>query len=367
MWLGLLCGATVACLQPVDDHAPEAAPAAPVTQPSTDDEQPAQPQPVDAGIHRPDAGAPDAGCCGQNTLLLFGGLLPNPNVGGGTGSNTTFAIDVGRGQLTEVQVAGTKPPPRSHHLSAWDDARKRMLIFGGLVDREVWALEFNHARPTWVHVAVHGFPPPAREFACGAWDAASGRWYVGFGQGGPNHLLSDLWVFDATTDTWTSLASGGPTPRQVAAMAFDTATGTLVLSGGQDEHDQVLPDLWQFDPVQQVWSTLTATPSPGAIAWHQFVPGLSPLVVVGGVDGAHLRFPRVLALAAQPPAAWLQLEAAPNEVQGFLDPVGTLDGVAWVWSHDRLWSYRRGSGWTSRSLTGAPTWLEGYSAVGAKN
>ena len=96
----------------------------------------------------------------------------------------------------------------------------------GLVPAAVQASSAPAA--TWAKQApaVH---PPAREAAAMAYDAATGTVVLFGGYNG--HYLADTWTWDGTT--WTKRAPAvHPPGRAEAVMAYDAATGTVVLFGG---------------------------------------------------------------------------------------------------------------------------------------
>jgi hypothetical protein len=71
--------------------------------------------------------------------------------------------------------------------------------------------------------------PPTRDLAYIAYDAATGT-VVLFGGAG-HGLLGDTWAWNGTTWTKQTPATS-PSPRAEGAMAYDAATGTAVLFGG---------------------------------------------------------------------------------------------------------------------------------------
>jgi len=105
---------------------------------------------------------------------------------------------------------------------------------------------------TWVRVVTSNGPPdlPAAAMA---------------GSAGLGTVLLDAtgatWRWDA--ERWHQASSSGPGRRYGAAMAFDTATGQLILFGGYAEHQQ-LGDTWAWDGGSWAHAAgLPATPPPG--------------------------------------------------------------------------------------------------------
>ena len=136
------------------------------------------------------------------------------------------------------------PPARTGAAMAYDAATGTVVLFGGdrrdgvqpLTDTWTWD------GTTWAkHApAVH---PSARTGAAMAYDAATGT-VVLFG-GYRASALADTWTWDGTT--WTKQApAAGPSPR-FGAMAYDAATRTVVLFGGYGSNSQALADTWTWD------------------------------------------------------------------------------------------------------------------------
>ena len=101
--------------------------------------------------------------------------------------------------------------------------------------------------PTWTQQtpAAH---PPALIGASMAYDAATGTMVL---FGGVPHLksaLAETWTWDGTT--WTRQhPAGHPSARFAASMAYDAATGTVVLFGGNAGPGNATPlaDTWTWD------------------------------------------------------------------------------------------------------------------------
>lgn len=97
------------------------------------------------------------------------------------------------------------------------------------------------AAPTWTrqHPAVH---PPARVGAAMAYDAATGT-AVLFGGDQSGSGSVDTWTWNGTT--WTRQAPAvHPSARDFAAMAYDAATSTVLLFGGGTPGGYDIGDTW---------------------------------------------------------------------------------------------------------------------------
>jgi hypothetical protein len=86
--------------------------------------------------------------------------------------------------------------------------------------------------------------PPVRDAAAMAYDAATGTVVLfGGGQGRAGNL-SDTWTWNGTTWTRQTPATH-PAARFDAAMAYDAATGTVILFGGSGSKGP-LADTWTW-------------------------------------------------------------------------------------------------------------------------
>ena len=158
----------------------------------------------------------------NKTMVLFGGEQQD-----GTLSSDTW---VWNGSTWTKQHPAASPPARSGASMAYDAATGNLVLFGGapqggsglLPDTWVWD------GTTWTeqHPATS---PSGREYAPMAYDAATGNLVLFGGAGAPGG--NDTWVWDGTT--WTEQhPATSPPGRQAASMAYDAATGNLVLFGG---------------------------------------------------------------------------------------------------------------------------------------
>jgi hypothetical protein len=98
------------------------------------------------------------------------------------------------------------------------------------------------AASAWTKQAPATYPAP-REDASMAYDAAT-RTVVMFGGDGTNRPLNGTWTWDGTT--WTKQAPAtSPSARSDASMAYDAATRTVVLFGGHNRNG-MLGDTWTW-------------------------------------------------------------------------------------------------------------------------
>ena len=121
------------------------------------------------------------------------------------------------------------------------------------------ALASSSSVPDWTKQAP-ATKPPGRSPAAMAYDGATGS-VVLFGGAASGCCLGDTWTWDGTT--WTEQhPATSPTARTLAAMAYDAATGTVVLFGGNRNDD--LGDTWIWDGT--TWTEQHPATSPPARA-----------------------------------------------------------------------------------------------------
>ena len=141
---------------------------------------------------------------------------------------------------------------RHGHAMVYDEARRQLLLFGGTgveggsasADRgSTWKWDGT----TWTRIATTG--PSPRYLAAIAYDATRQRVVLHGGQAGvfPNiTYLADTWEWDGTT--WTQKATTGPSARVHQTMAFDRTRGRVVLYGGfTPSTNTELGDIWEWD------------------------------------------------------------------------------------------------------------------------
>jgi hypothetical protein len=152
--------------------------------------------------------------------LVFGGTAPGTGGGAGPGTDGTWLWD---GSTWERRAtAANSPPHRTHQGMAWDEARQRVVLFGGLVP--------------------------------GTWQ-----------------LLGDTWEWDGSA--WTARQpANAPSARYGAAMVYHPTVGRVVLAGGNNNANG-LADTWHWDGTAGQWTSVQPPASPPGHAqlpflWH---------------------------------------------------------------------------------------------------
>jgi hypothetical protein len=160
----------------------------------------------------------------RGRMVMFGGLNGSGTLG------LTWQLSLSE-PMTWAPVNASDPPSDRYAASAiYDAARDRMVVFGGNISNQVYALQFS-SPPFWTLLAEGG--PMARGDASAVYDAARQRMVV---FGGYNYLTypSDVWAYDLAAGGWTELHPDGPIPagRANAAALYDPIRDRMLVVGG---------------------------------------------------------------------------------------------------------------------------------------
>ncbi len=182
----------------------------------------------------------------QSRFVFFGGdegtpigCIPKPEF---VSEVWAFHTDCENFEL--VETTGTGPSPRSRHAVALDARRNQMLVHGGRYRAE---------------------------------------------ESGAYTLYDELWALDLSTDTWTLLAEGGPSPRVTHSIVV--ADDVLLLYGGNTTSSSTsyLPskELWSYDLAGDGgWSGLDGDAEGGKRLFHAATVSEDgeTMYVYGGAD-----------------------------------------------------------------------------------
>jgi hypothetical protein len=205
-------------------------------------------------------------------------------------------VKLGQVPASEVAVwqkvgSSTSPDARYLQASAFDEARKVVVVFGGIsydmsmgtgsVSQDTW--EWNPATSKWTRRTLDGAKPDARSGAAMAYDSARAKFILFGGRAGSGYNLEDTWEWDPATGAWTDVGptGGHPSARAQHSMVFEKSTGKVLLFGGgrstPTSNDGTgvtisLGDTWEYDPVAKTWAARTVTASPSvrndsALVW----------------------------------------------------------------------------------------------------
>jgi hypothetical protein len=180
---------------------------------------------------------------------------------------------------------------RNAHVTVYDGMRREVILVAGADERQVLGSTWSWNGTHWREIAADG--PTPRTFAAIAADPARTRVFlfggnrVLFGSGHPGDtVLGDFWMWNGAR--WVTLDASGPGSRAEAAMTFDRSRGRLVLFGGYrggGGQRVRLGDTWEWDG--KAWSLAATTgPTPRNNAAMVYDSDRRVSVLFGGSDGS---------------------------------------------------------------------------------
>lgn len=232
----------------------------------------------------------------NSRTVLFGGYsddygyLSGTWVWNGTAGTWTLAENgSGAAWCDDPYNAGaTSPAPRTGAGMAYDTVLQRVLLFGGRCGEyffdDMWA--WNGSTNTWSRLCtacVSGTSKPqARTDFVMAYDAARARTviYGGIGLDASDNLVyypntpapasepqGYTWTYNSATNTWAAATpadpdgDGNPAPRRWAGAAYDTVRQRVVIFGGQSSDGVTkLNDTWGwYNNGGMTWRRLLGT------------------------------------------------------------------------------------------------------------
>jgi hypothetical protein len=179
----------------------------------------------------------------------------------------------------------------------------------------------------WVQQSP-GTSPPLRSYASMAYDQATGQMVLFGGMGGDlgddglSPILGDTWTYDGTTWTQQSPTTNPPV-RYEASMTYDAAIGQIVLFGGySDNRGHTAGETWTYDGTTWTQQFPATSPPARAGASMAYNSSTSQVVLFGGYNS-----------------------------EGMGDTLGLLNDT---WTYD-------GTTWTQQSPATSPTTRDGAS------
>ena len=209
----------------------------------------------------------------RQRTVLFGGGVPSS----GAARDETWEWD---GASWTQRLPAHSPSPRAQVSMAYDAARQRVVLFGGLATSTVLGDTWEWDGNDWTQRFPTHAPSPRHSNAI-AYDAARQR-IVLFGGGGSTAAgFSDTWEWDGTD--WTQRSPASAPSARGTTMAYDAARQRVVLFGGSSIGG-LLNDTWEWDG--NTWTQSFPTSSPSARFFHAMAHDARSqrVVLFGGVD-----------------------------------------------------------------------------------
>lgn len=220
---------------------------------------------------------------GMNTMIVFGGRNST------TPYNDISVFNLLSNQWVSVTTTGPPPPPRAFHSAVVDTYYHNMYVYGGTdgtnffqdlyelnLDTFAWTCITNttSAGPRAWHVAVMSH---SRVMVV----------YGGIESSGTT--LGDVQCFSPDTQMWWSCNAGSSTPGlRYGHTAVISPLEQMVIFGGMDSNGDMLSDVWDFDLSLYTWSSISPTGNPIAgVAYHSAIATpFGSMIIFGGETSA---------------------------------------------------------------------------------
>lgn len=225
----------------------------------------------------------------RKSVLVFGGfsVLGQHRYGPPMGELWELTAE---GAWRPHHGGGPEPGPRHHHAAAFDSARGRLVLYGGIDATDSWVRDvWEWDRTRWHRIQTPTGPGERAHHAL-SYDSTRGRVVLRGGTHASKERPTDTWEWDGKA--WHQAATDGPDPGGGYRMAYDAERAVTVLFGGNT-------CLW--DGAR--WTRAEASPSPAPRTVHALAydPARKRVVLYGGTvdqkdvgdtwewDGGHWR------------------------------------------------------------------------------
>ena len=170
------------------------------------------------------------------------------------------------GPPSTLAADSSGPSERYGAAMAYDEANKRLILFGGsqwdegIFYDDTWT--YNYSSNTWAMINLENRPPS--RFNPGIAYIPDRQAVLIFGgYRTPDRHLGDTWLFDVKTDTWRELTpQSSPTPRGNMGMAYDAKSRRVILFGGSSDSEHPTSDTWVYDFESNTWMEMHPAVSP---------------------------------------------------------------------------------------------------------
>ena len=206
----------------------------------------------------------------RQRLVLFGGYYRGAYSGDTWEWNGT--------QWARVSQSG--PPGRNSPRMVYDTSRGKVVMFGGDTRAGAFGDTWEWDGRAWARIAGPG--PTARSVHGMAYDSHRQRTVVFGGRDGAE-FHRDTWELDR--DGWRKVSDSGPPPRMLHAMAYDPSSRKVIVMSGSravaaPEAADLLGDAWSWDGTR--WAPVMPGPGPRDHVAATTDPFRDGLLVIGG-------------------------------------------------------------------------------------
>ena len=180
-----------------------------------------------------------------SSVIIYGGMSGINEI------TDVYEFDCNKEAWSKMKQSSNGPKPRDDHSLAKVD-EERFIIFGGFVNgsrtNECWLATKQGSQLIWEQLAKDNAnaPCPRASHSAAVYDE---KMYIFGGQDDENNKLNDLWEFDINTQTYNpvSLPNDSYQPQPRSGHSSSICDGKMYLFGGILELTKELNELLAFD------------------------------------------------------------------------------------------------------------------------
>ncbi|KAF9172580.1 hypothetical protein BGX21_009331 [Mortierella sp. AD011] len=226
-----------------------------------------------------------AGTTDSNSGYIY---VPNAYLtNNGTGSTQMIQYDIVNNILSGVPTQSTLATILSYSI-AWSAQLKKMIVFGGAVsgtnnvNNDMYTWDSSNA---WTVVTPRGTVPSPRRSACmvSAYGGAKMILYGGL-TNQSNSVLSDIYILDTATMTWTKGTDAGVSSAR-AATACAVSNDLFISWGGGGVSTVITSNMTIIYNIKKdIWQS-TYSPTPDTFSSDESDPNPSSSTNIGAIIG----------------------------------------------------------------------------------
>ncbi len=156
----------------------------------------------------------------------------------------------------------------------------KMLIWGGGTNSDVW--EYDPEANRWTTITTTG-APTARDGHTAVWTSSKMIVWGGYSPRGASYKLSTGGVYNPVANIWSTITTTNAPEARAAHKAVWTGSKMLIWGGnGEGCHCNIFNTGGGYDPGVDSWSTITTTNAPVARYGHTAIWTGSKMIIWGG-------------------------------------------------------------------------------------
>jgi hypothetical protein len=193
----------------------------------------------------------------ENAVILFGGFNSES-----VETDDTWKFDLETREWSDLSPAIT-PLARYGHVMVYDESIEQIVMTSGNTashghQDDTWA--FNASSNTWSELATDG-DPDRLKWPSMTYDNVNQKAILFGGQIGDT-AVSGTWIYDGSLNAWERrYPDDPPSPRINTGLAFDSSNNITVLFGGADVEFNTYSDTWTYSFENNNWTDMSEVPS----------------------------------------------------------------------------------------------------------